>query len=30
MVPNAVDNRRQRIMVFEGNEDIRADLLSWL
>jgi hypothetical protein len=30
MVPNAVDNGRQRIMVFEGNEDIRADLLSWL
>jgi hypothetical protein len=30
MVPSAVDNGRQRIMVFEGNEDIRADLLSWL
>jgi hypothetical protein len=30
MVPNAVDNGRQRIMVFEGNENIRADLLSWL
>jgi hypothetical protein len=30
MVPNAVDNGRQRIMVFEGNEDIRANLLSWL
>jgi hypothetical protein len=30
MVPSAVDIGRQRIMVFEGNEDIRADLLSWL
>jgi hypothetical protein len=30
MVPSALDNGRQRIMVFEGNEDIRADLLSWL
>jgi hypothetical protein len=30
MVPSAVDNGRQWIMVFEGNEDIRADLLSWL
>jgi hypothetical protein len=30
MVPSVVDNGRQRIMVFEGNEDIRADLLSWL
>jgi hypothetical protein len=30
MVPNAVDNRRQRILVFEENEDIRANLLSWL
>jgi hypothetical protein len=28
MVPSAVDNRRQQIMVFEGNEDIRADLLN--
>jgi hypothetical protein len=30
MVPSAVDNGRQQIMVFEGNEDIPADLLSWL
>jgi hypothetical protein len=30
MVPSTVDNGRQQIMVFEGNEDIRADLLSWL
>jgi hypothetical protein len=30
MVPSIVDNGRQRIMVFEGNEDIRADLLNWL
>jgi hypothetical protein len=30
MVPSAVDNGRQRIMAFEGNEDIRANLLSWL
>jgi hypothetical protein len=30
MVPSAVDNGRQRIMVFKGNEDIRADILSWL
>jgi hypothetical protein len=30
MVPSAVNNGRQWIMVFEGNEDIRADLLSWL
>jgi hypothetical protein len=30
MVPSTVDNGRQRIMAFEGNEDIRADLLSWL
>jgi hypothetical protein len=30
MVPRVVDNGRQRIMVFEENEDIRADLLSWL
>jgi hypothetical protein len=30
MVPSAVDNGRQQIMVCEGNEDIRADLLSSL
>ena len=30
MVPSVVDNGRQRIMVFEGNEGIRVDLLSWL
>ena len=30
MFPSIVDNGRQRIMVFEGNEDIRADLLNWL
>jgi hypothetical protein len=28
MVPSAVNIGRQRILVFEGNEDIRADLLS--
>jgi hypothetical protein len=30
MVPSAIDNGRQWILVFEGNEDIRADLLTWL
>jgi hypothetical protein len=30
MVPSAVDMGRQWIMVFEGNEDIRADIFSWL
>jgi hypothetical protein len=30
MVPSTVDNGRQRIMVFEGNQEIRSSLLSWL
>jgi hypothetical protein len=30
MVPSTVDNGRHQIMVFEGNQEIRSDLLSWL
>jgi hypothetical protein len=30
MIPSTVDNGRHRIMVFEGNQEIRSDLLSWL
>jgi hypothetical protein len=30
MVPSTIDKEKHRIMVFEGSEDIRADLLSWL
>jgi hypothetical protein len=30
MVPSTIDNGRHRIMVFEGNQEIRSDLSSWL
>jgi hypothetical protein len=29
-VPSIVDNGRHGIMVFEGNQEIRSDLLNWL